>query len=1657
MPRSLLLTLFTLFCCSLNAQITTSDGTVLYGNEWVDPEVTYLKVPVVEAGVYRLSPEVLRAAGFTGSLEGGGGLRLEHQGRVVPVHVDERGLFFYGEGNDGALDAHLFEEPGRMQLNDAYSMSSDTAVYFLAVGKDGRTYTPSTATGGEPLREIVRTSLRRWGGAYSKSFFRSSGISIYYSRYDVAEGFGLLGGNDLLSSNGTTEIDATIPTPAATRGQATLDLRFGLGFDRHEQSISVNGTELTNLTEGPWKVKQYSLPFESQGEEATVSLRGSGSDRDKANLAWMRVTYPARPTAGGLTTFLAPASSQNQTLTLTDLPAGTGSIQLLDHRNGRLINGGVEGASAVFSLPASTDTVVYHVLTTAGALTPTGLTSVTLAPQLPPGGGADYLIVTSERLNGEEVRALADYRESVAGGSHRVHIVNVEDLYDQFSYGVRRHPLAIRNYVAAAVRAQPELRYLFLIGKGREMSDLRSPQDLANGRRTFFVPSFGFPASDNLLTAPIDGVVPALATGRLAAINRGEVGLYLTKLRDVEAQIDRGEQTLADRDWMKQILHLGGGVTPGEQSSIRSRLGNIETTIESSDMGANVNSFFKTSSDPIEDSRQDAIFERINAGTSIITFFGHSSSQGFDFSIDNPDNYRNKDRYPFMLSLGCYSGDSFTAARSISERFIFLRNRGAVAFAASKGLGFITALGRWGNNLYDLLGNEYYGRGIGEAMRANVEAFSGASIFSEALLAEQFSLSGDPAFRLHPRPGADLVVDPAQVQFEPAVVPASLGTYKAFVRVANLGRASTQDSVTLRFRQQLPDGSIVALKDVRTPTVNYEEQIEVELPNQGFAAVGINRILVTIDAEDELAEAPLPSAESNNDLFVGGRIGVPLTFIANTAQTAYPPRYALIGGPVELVASTTNPLIGERRYFLEVATDRAFGEVVHSSDFTAGGGIIRQSPTIDYRDSTTYYWRISPDSSTTEGAGFIWSESSFTWLASRGEGPAAWAVNHPGQTTDGTFENIVDDGVTEAWRFTKTSTDLRVANGRYVGRQFPRVEFNGQRFNSRFEWLYRGGVNVWVIDTINNRDWLPNPGGLYGTPDRPSTLWQFQTSNPEKRRQMLEFLEEGIPDGKYVLVYSADRGDLYYNDGWLQDSLNFGKSLFDVLEAEGAEQVRGIPDRGNVPYVFAYQKGFGPLAEGLGESRNDRITVELAITTNWDSGSWTSPRVGPAQSWRGLELAVSPLNLSAADSVRVRLIGTTPEGVDAQLRDEILSVPEDRTIEIDLSDIAASSYPQLAVEAFLFDRASRTSATVKYAYFDYTGSGDVAVSPAVAFTVPDTLDTGSELNLDVGYENIGDQAMDSLLVELRLQTDANSVSTYRKRQAPLPAGGSDRVTFTLPTEELLGRVQLQLLLNPERDQPEDILFNNLLTRELNIGRDDIDPLIQVFFDGQRIQNGELISAEPEILVQIRDENENLLLNDTADYQLDLIYPDGRRQRLWFEDERVSFIPAASTDNFAEIYFQPTLEQDGTYTLTVRGRDRSGNNSGKLDFRKDFEVINQQLVSNVLAYPNPFTTQTQFVYTLTGSRPPTMFRIQIMTVSGRVVRDVDLSLLEDLSIGTHRTEFVWDGTDEYGDQLANGVYLYRVITSDDAGKSLERYDTGTDQYFEKGFGKVVLLR
>ena len=207
-----------------------------------------------------------------------------------------------------------------------------------------------------------------------------------------------------------------------------------------------------------------------------------------------------------------------------------------------------------------------------------------------------------------------------------------------------------------------------------------------------------------------------------------------------------------------------------------------------------------------------------------------------------------------------------------------------------------------------------------------------------------------------------------------------------------------------------------------------------------------------------------------------------------------------------------------------------------------------------------------------------------------------------------------------------------------------------------------------------------------------------------------------------------------------------------------------------------------------------------------------------------------------------------------------------------------------------------------------------------------------------------------------------------------------------------------------------------------------------------------------------DESQIKLLNDTADMQVFLKEPGIETlKRIWFSNNTImQFYPGEAPDNKARIEWNPELAVDGMYELWVQAYDKSNNASGDAYHRISFEVVNKPSITNVLNYPNPFSTRTQFVFTVTGSEQPTYFKIQILTITGKVVKEITSDEIGPMNIGRNVTDYYWDGKDRFGDQLGNGVYLYRVVAKLN-GQTMELRESGADQWIESGFGKMMLIR
>src|ERR1700728_3381523 len=111
-------------------------------NSWIDYSKTYYKFKLAQSGLYRINESVLSSAGL-GSIPAEQ-FQLWRNGKQVRIYTSVPTgplggtdyIEFWGEMNDGKPDKTLYRD-STFQLNDHYSMSSDSAAYFLTVNPAG--------------------------------------------------------------------------------------------------------------------------------------------------------------------------------------------------------------------------------------------------------------------------------------------------------------------------------------------------------------------------------------------------------------------------------------------------------------------------------------------------------------------------------------------------------------------------------------------------------------------------------------------------------------------------------------------------------------------------------------------------------------------------------------------------------------------------------------------------------------------------------------------------------------------------------------------------------------------------------------------------------------------------------------------------------------------------------------------------------------------------------------------------------------------------------------------------------------------------------------------------------------------------------------------------------------------------------------------------------------------------------------------------------------------------------------------------------------------------------------------------------------------------------------------------------------------------------
>ncbi|MBC7687132.1 MAG: hypothetical protein H7211_03025, partial [Aquabacterium sp.] len=522
----------------------TLAATAQYNNSWIDYSKTYYKFKVGKSGLYRISQSALNSIGLGGTPAEQ--FQLWRNGEQVRLFTSVPGgpmgaadfIEFNGRMNDGVPDKPLYRVTDG-QLSDSFSLHTDTSAYFLTVNPSTSANLRYTNTANNvssnvlpPEPYFMRRMEQAFRQQYNRGFANIVGEYVFSSSYDIGEGW---------TSNNIGPCCAlslyfqgmNVYTAGPANSVSLYVAAFGNAlFTRNLQvtfyNTKVLDTAMNYFSVAKKQVDNLPLSYFPSSDHVIVNVNGNSTNpNDRITVGTVAITYPAVFNFNNEKSFyfeLKPSAVGNF-LQIDNFNTGGVQPVLYSMNDGKRYLGDINTPGKVkFALPPSADPARKFMLVSQEVTSINTVNSFTQKSFINYSVAAnqgDYLIISNPVLyndgNGNNyVDQYRAYRASAAGGSYNAKVISIDELTDQFAFGIKKHPAAIRDFIRSAV-AQFTLKpkYVLIIGRGVSSIEYKANESSADIEKLDLVQTFGWPASDILLACEPGQMVPLVPIARL--------------------------------------------------------------------------------------------------------------------------------------------------------------------------------------------------------------------------------------------------------------------------------------------------------------------------------------------------------------------------------------------------------------------------------------------------------------------------------------------------------------------------------------------------------------------------------------------------------------------------------------------------------------------------------------------------------------------------------------------------------------------------------------------------------------------------------------------------------------------------------------------------------------------------------------------------------------------------------------------------------------------------------------------------------------------------------------------------------------------------------------------------------------------------------------
>ncbi|MES2796092.1 MAG: C25 family cysteine peptidase [Bacteroidota bacterium] len=796
-------------------------GQKLLGNEWINYGQSYLKLSIDKDGLYRISKKDLESSGFDTNQLNPKYFELYFRGKPYAIYFygEEDGkiddtdyIEFYAIANDGFQDQEVYR-PKSARTNTFLSLYSNETGYFLThnnfFGKRIKLDEPSGFELSDPyyISKIIKNFEEDWNHDILtsgipnllQSYFEPH-ESVMSERYSMnfepsvfTENITLKNYNSALSNK--IELKAKL----GSRNYPDKSILISIGDTSKALSLSNYNTGEVSIQNINSENENITLRANIEKSNSTIMLEGK--KQDSFSMLYYYLRYPTKLVFTNNSEYeLIPNANNHSTLTLSNANNQTAGYDIKDIYNQRKLHIEFEASSGQINLNVNDTKNGGRIWLSNQPFSPKKIQRINF--EINDISNVNFVIITDSLLK-QGANEYKKYRESTNGGGHKVLIVYKHQLYNEFFYG-ERNPMAINRFAEYLLK-KSQVKNLLLLGKA-----LSYPRLFKSNEGDDLVPTFGYPASDALLTAGINGNgvdIQTIPTGRVSAVNNQQVLDYLGKVKEFESN--------KNTSWNKNFLQMSGGKGEYQVAEFKELLDKLGKIANNGKLGASYKLINKTK---INDGVENVdISQEINNGVGMLTFFGHSTSDKLDLNIglvsDEKANFKNAPQYPFMFFNGCGAGNAFNTYTSLTNDWLITPQKGAIAILAHSFLSFSYSNSVYMEKLYRRYFSsvEMLNKPIGEVVK-----IVNAEIINENpndiyLIANthQMILHGDPAIRIFNITKPDYQTEDGKIFLSSKVFNQSItenAEINVGLAVANFGIYEKGTKVSLNLKKTFLDG-----------------------------------------------------------------------------------------------------------------------------------------------------------------------------------------------------------------------------------------------------------------------------------------------------------------------------------------------------------------------------------------------------------------------------------------------------------------------------------------------------------------------------------------------------------------------------------------------------------------------------------------------------------------------------------------------------------------------------------------------------------------------------------------------------------------------------------------------------------------------------------